>query len=321
MTQPTESYLKFHYGLRPKKQIERRMIIDALHIMACAGFQIGDYQYTGFGSVYFIDFIMFHKLLGIKRMLSVEYSANIRKRVKFNCPFSNIDIKFGPISDFIPDLSPDISHLLWLDYDYGLNSEMLYDVSLSAAKLSPGSLLIITVDNEPPEVEIKPPKCHAGPKEWMEYFKEQAGDYFSLGWTEGDFGRNNLFRVNDAILMNALSSGLASRPDVNFYPIFNFLYADGHEMLTVGGVIGTGREQRLLNACGFDNAIYIRRNLEAEPYRIVLPNLTYKEKLYLDNAMPCKDGWKPREFDLNEESINAYREIYRFYPHYVEMLL
>ena len=63
MNLPTESYQKVHYELRPAKQVERRMLVDALLGLAVAGFPIQDYQYTGMGSIYFIDFILFHRFL------------------------------------------------------------------------------------------------------------------------------------------------------------------------------------------------------------------------------------------------------------------
>ena len=87
MSTPTQSYLKVPYDLRPAKQVERRMLIDAFHRLTSAGFPIADYQYTGMGSIYFVDFILFHKLLGMDKLLSVEFDKDIEKRVKFNAPF------------------------------------------------------------------------------------------------------------------------------------------------------------------------------------------------------------------------------------------
>jgi len=66
MSAATESYLKVAYDLRPAKQIERRMFIDGLQRLALAGFDIGDYQYTGFGSIFFVDFILFHNYWACK---------------------------------------------------------------------------------------------------------------------------------------------------------------------------------------------------------------------------------------------------------------
>src|SRR5947209_9875151 len=117
MTQISESYRKVPYDLREAKQVERRMIIDALLRLAVAGFSVTDYQYTGMGSVYFVDYSLLHRLLGIHRMLSVEISQAIRRRVEFNRPFGLVETEIAGIGDILPSLSRDRRHIVWLDYD------------------------------------------------------------------------------------------------------------------------------------------------------------------------------------------------------------
>ena len=141
MNRPTESYLKVPYDLRIAKQIERRMIIDGLQILSCAGFPIADYQYTGLGSIFFVDFIMFQKFLGIHRMLSIEFSKKIRKRVKFNRPLGSIRTEHGRIGDFIPHLNKDLKHFVWLDYDYPIDENVITDVILATSELPCASIL------------------------------------------------------------------------------------------------------------------------------------------------------------------------------------
>lgn len=46
-----------------------------------------------------------------------------------------------------------------------------------------------------------------------------------------------------------------------------------------------------------------------------------KERLHLDKMMPCRDGWVPKEFELDPQKVLAYRNIYKYYPAYTEMLL
>src|SRR5207244_1556417 len=99
------------------KQIERRMLLESLQLLAEGGFPISDYQYTGFGSIHFVDFILVHRLLGINRMLSVEHSQKIQKRVQFNQPFKTVDVVLNSATEVIPALSPEKRHILWLDYD------------------------------------------------------------------------------------------------------------------------------------------------------------------------------------------------------------
>ena len=45
----------------PAKQVERRMMIELLQLLSQVGFSINTYQYTGMGSVYYVDFVLFHK--------------------------------------------------------------------------------------------------------------------------------------------------------------------------------------------------------------------------------------------------------------------
>src|SRR3990172_75048 len=104
VTEPTKSYQKVAYDLRPAKQVERRMILDALGRLMNQGVPIRDYQYTGFGSTYFVDFILLYRLVGLTRFLSVEFDTNITKRVLYNKPFDPIAIRMDPIGDVIPEL-------------------------------------------------------------------------------------------------------------------------------------------------------------------------------------------------------------------------
>jgi len=311
---PKESYLKVFYDLRPAKQIERKMIIDTLLRMSQGGFKISDYQYTGFGSVYFVDFILLHKILGLSNLLNVEYSPKIKRRVAFNSPFSLIRHEFKPIGDVIPTLSRDITHLLWLDYDDIINRSIVEDVIAASAQLSRGSFLMVTVD-------VEPPAGPEGPEEWRSFFEDEVGQYLDAGLQLPQYSRSNLPRLNASILYNAVRVGLAGRSDVSFHLLFNFVYKDGHRMLTIGGLIGAPSEIRDLKACNFEGLKFIRNSLDEGPYEIRVPRLTRKERLYLDSFMPSADKWRPSAFEMPAEDVAAYREIYRFYPSFAELLL
>ena len=210
MSAPTESYKKVHYELRPAKQVERRMLVNALLGLAVAGFSRQDYQYTGMGSIYFIDFMLFHRFLGIKNMLRVEYDLKISKRVEFNRPFACVGTKIGPIGDVIPNLSKDIAHLVWLDYDGILVNSHLQDVAAAATYLPRGSILLITVNIEPPA------DCD-GPKEWQAYFRKEAQEFMVPGLKLADFTQTNLPQRNIELIARAIQSGMAGRVDVAFH--------------------------------------------------------------------------------------------------------
>jgi hypothetical protein len=290
------------------------MIVDALLSLSAAGFPIKHYQYTGMGSIYFIDFMLFHRLIGIKSMLSVEYDTNIARRVQFNRPFDCVDTKIAPIGDIIPTLSPDIRHFLWLDYDDVATAAHLNDVSSAATRLSVGSILLVTIDLEPPTETGKP-------RDWMKYFETEAGDYFRPSLKVRDFAKSQLPARNIEFIWNAIKSGIVGRTAVRFIPMFNFVYEDGHKMLTMGGMIGTAHEEQLIAASGLAKTDFFRSSFDSDPCFIKVPRLTRKERQYLDGFMPCPDKWRPAEFELSRENVLAYRDIYRFCPTYAELLL
>ncbi len=154
----------------------------------------------------------------------------------------------------------------------------------------------------------------------MKYYDEQVGRFLDYDLTIENFNKSNLAKTNSKILFNAISSGLTAR-NVRFMPLFSFEYADSCPMLTVGGVVGGDHENRMLAACDFSKSSFVRRHKEDEPYKIRVPRLTPKERLYLDGHMPCQDKWKPKDFELKIEDVQSYREIYRYYPSYAELLL
>lgn len=323
----SKSYLSVQYALRPAKQVERRMLLESLLLLAEAGFPVRDYQYTGMGSIHFVDFAMFHKFLGIRSLLSVEAATEIRERVKFNAPYKNaVELaRDRPIGDVIPDLTGDKKHFLWLDYDGVLSEYMLLDLTLAVGKLPPGSLLLVTVDTEPPG------RLEGGKKKHTEenysapfareYFERVAGDYVKPNDGDADFEYDLLPEVNTKAIRAAIKAGERSRNDACFHPMFNFLYADGHRMLTLGGMIGSSKELRRLQRSRLRTADYYRDDFSAEPYPIRVPCLTRREQIYLDEHMPCQAGWRPKAFELPKKDLEDYARIYRYFPNFAELLL
>jgi hypothetical protein len=312
MSPTSKSAEKVQYDLRPAKQVERRMLVDALQRLTQVGFGIRDYQYTGLGSIYFFDFIVFHKLLGIHKMLSVEHDLGLEKRVKFNCPFKCVSVFPGKAKDAIPTLSRDLKHFLWLDYDNVVDVDELSEIQLAGRQLPVGSIVLVTVDTESPIANV------SSTNDLKSYFDGVARNY--LGNVKPDeYTMSNLHRVSKKVIVNAIKDGLEGR-QVEFIPLFDFVYADGHRMLSVGGMIGTAEDKRKVGALDLDGAAYFRLTSEEPPYTISVPKLTVKERHMLDAAMPCASSWQPKEFRLEEEDINSYREIYRFLPSYAELL-
>jgi hypothetical protein len=323
------SSYRVQYDMRPAKQVERRMIIDALQRLAAAGFPIAHYQYTGFGAIYFIDFVLLHKLLGLNKLLSLEHEANLESRVMFNRPFSCIRVRMAPASSEIPNLSRDVRHIVWLDYDGVLHKDFLSDIQSATTILPAGSMLLVTVDVEPPEdydyktvePDFDSSKEVLGPKHWRRYFEHHASAFLRLGLSDDDFAKSRLILRSTEILKAAFTKSIVARSELRFLPMFNFAYKDSHSMLTMGGMIAGPAEKRQLQTSSIGDTVYYRDDFESPPFEIRVPSLTRKERSYLDREMPCEDGWVPKDFTLASEDVLAYRDIYRFLPAFAEILL
>jgi hypothetical protein len=122
------------------------------------------------------------------------------------------------------------------------------------------------------------------------------------------------------ILQAVIDEGLSER-GVGFIGMFSFLYADGHRMLSVGGMIGDDEDRRRIMSLNRKDLFYMRNNVTDEPFQIRVPLITRKERHYLDQNMPCRANWTPSEFEMKANDIKDYRAIYRYYPAYTEMLL
>ena len=76
-----------------------------------------EYRYIGFGSTFFTDFLLIHKSLGLKDLVSIEERKQDEKRFRFNCPYGCVDLKFGKSNNVLPGLKWDKKTILWLDYE------------------------------------------------------------------------------------------------------------------------------------------------------------------------------------------------------------
>jgi prepilin-type processing-associated H-X9-DG protein len=151
--------------------------------------------------------------------------------------------------------------------------------------------------------------------------RRASKDFFQFDWDDNAFSSSQLAKSNARILFHAITSGLTTRKAVRLRPLFNFWYADGHAMLTVGGMLVGDVEEQRLNGCDFSRLPFLRFTVDAAPFEIRPPRLTRKERLLLDHYMPSAESWKPRQFYLSKGELDGYREICRFYPAYAELLV
>ena len=316
-----KSYEKFNYLLRPSKQVERKLIVETMHRLSCLGYDASNYTYLGLGSVYYADFIVFHKYLYIDRMICAE-SEKIPKRMEFNRPYDFITLEMKSVAEVIPELDRTMPHLVWLDYDYPLNESILGDTAGLMHVLTAGSVLIVTVDAEP---RIPASLQEEGLSEdelinnYIEYMEEQFGKYYSGKVVRAIFTYNSLPEFYAQVLNNQLRENVAKRKDVDMLQLLNFKYSDGAQMLTLGVLIDSKEQLDKVKGSDVSNLDFICSG--NNPIVVSVPPLTVREKHWLDNHPRLRNKKGKLPFELQEQMVDNFYKYRRHYPTYYETLV
>lgn len=320
-----DSFNKFNYWLRPSKQVERKILIEKLLSLAPFGYRMSDYRYLGFGSVYYVDFIMFHKFLFIQGMDCVEHGT-IPRRMRFNKPYKFITLRLRPYGQFTSRIRTTIPYLVWLDYDYPVTDGMLLDIDGTMQRLRRRSIFLITVDGRGklPNDHEQAPVVQAMNDEdriayLVNYFQQMLGHYVEGGEvTANDLDENEVPRMFWQAITARIEETLALRDeDLQFIQLFNFRYADGCQMLTFGGIVGNEEDMQALE--GYLDEPFISRG--DVPVEISVPPLTYSEKQWLDKNI--RDGITVDDlaFELDPNFLDNYCKFYKQYPTFVESIV
>lgn len=65
------SFDSVNYSLRPSKSVQRGLVFEGLRAVSNS-VDLRNAVYIGFGSIWFTDFVMAHKVLNIDDMVSIE---------------------------------------------------------------------------------------------------------------------------------------------------------------------------------------------------------------------------------------------------------
>lgn len=306
------SFQRINYALRPAKNVERKMLAETFHHLS--RFQpVREYRYIGLGSVYFSDFVLFHKTLGITDMICIERETGSADRVEFNRPFGCVKIEMSSTAGVLPSLGWDKRSITWLDYDSVLSAGTLSDVDTVVSRAPSGSVLAVTLNAHPRLLEdsIDDMREDLG----AEILPERIGPSDLEGWKGAGFYWS--------ILSESIRTSLERRNDghtdpspMMFEQLFHFHYQDSSKMFTLGGLLYSEAETTLRDACGFHQLDFYRPGPEA--FLIDVPKLTFREIRHLDRRLP---SGHPNEVDLRGipvEDLERYARLYRFFPGFVE---
>jgi hypothetical protein len=316
-----DSFRRIDYSVRPAKHAERRMLCDVFRRLAAFD-PVEQYRYVGFGSVWFSDFILFHRALGIRHMLSIEQAAASKNRFEANRPF-NLDIDFRTSTLVLPDMGYDRRQFIWLDYDDPLSPDMLRDVAIIATRARSGTVLVVSM------------QCHRAP-EIAEADRERAIDEnaataeerFRLKFgarVDPEIGREDLSgwsfgNLSRAIMLSEIASALETRrlanpaDEISMFRICDFEYEDGAKMTTLAVVFFSPQEENRFDACGFGNLEFVENPGEA--VYIPTPKLTPREFRQLESQLPLAAGSDLVIGHIPPGEAAGFTRLYRYFPNF-----
>lgn len=306
-----------NFGLRPSKSIQRQIVFSGIHMLQSHLGGNGA-MYIGFGSIWFVDFVMAHKILSIDDMISIERNETGYLRARFNSPFATVDVRRGSSTEVLPLLCGDdrVSRrpwVVWLDYDRCFDEDAGDDVRLMVEQAPEDSIVLVTFDAE----EAKYGVAKDRPDRLSELFAGVVPENLPRSECKDDRMQRTLADLS-VKFMKAVASN-ARRPG-GFLPAFQIVYKDTTPMVTVGGVLPSEANRQAVD-----------HRIKASDWRcqpteaIKAPHLTIREALALQSRLPDPDGLT-REvvnelgFDLEEEQIRAYERYYREYPYFAEVV-
>ena len=311
------SFNVVNYSLRPSKSIQRQIVFEGIRTFL-GRLSFRDVVYVGFGSIWFVDFVMAHKILAIDNMISIEKDEIGYARARFNSPFATVDIRRGTSSEVLPVICRDkaISRrpwVLWLDYDRSFDEDMSDDLRLVLER-APENTIVLTTFNA---LEGKYGAAKDRPARLTELFE---------GVVPADLSKNQCKEhrmqrtLADLGIKFMKSVALEARRPGAYVPAFQIIYSDNAPMVTIGGVLPSAPNQRhaqsIVKASGW-------RCQPSEPIRA--PHLTMREAMALQSRLPDPAGLsrglvKALGFDLDEAEIGVYERYYREYPAFAEIV-
>lgn len=321
------SFDHVNFNLRPNKNVERKLFVELLHYLA-ESFPIDSYRYIGMGSMWFVDFKLMHKQLGISNLLSMEKAAVDRAR--FNRPFDCVRVIEGEASMILRkdvDLT-DGRSIIWLDYDTTLGGPALEDLMYVSGRLPSGSILAVTINAH--HGQLRDQKDPEGNElDRKEALEDLAGSFVPSPLPEDGLNRQGFPHTACSVLLNAIRHSVRkSGRDIEARRLFAFSYSDNAPMVTVAAMVANDEDLAKLRELQLgDDREYVGVDWDAPPFRIDVPPLTTREKGAIDQHLPQDDRLTQEymnealDFSLKQSQLDAYQRFYRHYPVYGELVI
>lgn len=328
----TPSFHRVDYSIRTNKHIERRLVFDQLKRLD-AEFSLSKYRYLGLGSMWFVDFVLAHRLIGMANMWSIEREEEA-DRAEFNKPYDCIEIKRGAVSSVLAGMSKDdwsVPSIAWLDYDGRFDDDVREDCEQFLRNAAVGSIFLVSVNAHRNSYR---PGVGADREPSIKTLRSMLGDAVHPGSAQGkqDVSLQEFPALLGKSLLNYMSGVVRGSgretdqmPD-RFVPLFDLYHEDNAPMVTVGGIVVSWKQLSTLEKIFATNATHLFSGDAIERYVLDLIPITMKEKLALDRLLPCDAAAFAQKIAssgvrLIEEQADKYRRLYTRFPVFAETMV
>jgi len=307
-----------NFSLRPSKAIQRQIVFEGIR-EAILRLALDNPVYIGFGSIWFVDFIMAHKMLNIRDMVSMECDEIGYHRARFNKPYATVKILPHRSSDALPTLYKDKNFhnrpwVIWLDSDQKLTENMIEDIRSILERAPHDTIFIATFNGYENE--------YGKPRDRTNRLRELLGDVVPDDLATNQCKGKNFHKTLANLTIDFMESVAtsSSRPG-GFKKAFRFIYKDNAPMLTVGGILPSP-----------ENALQVNELTGSASWRCLMqekieaPILTIREAAALQSKLPAENRLNREDvndlgFDLKEEHVESFQNYYREYPMYAQIVI
>lgn len=338
----TPSFERFDYLLRTNKHIERKLVFDIL-AGAAQRLDFSRHWYLGFGSMWFGDFRLAHRRLGIDNMISMELKKHA-PRANFNRPFAGVKVEAGECSAILAGLSADAWEkpvAAWLDYDGYLNEDVVKDITLLLSRSARNSTIIVTVNGARSTYRVRKQNGILEKKETSVGVVETflGGGSIPTRFDPKQNAAGNYVDLPESVFPEFLTEAISAFMEhcvvstarevdgqsLKFITLYRLHHRDGADMVTVGGALMTEADESVWRECLTRHPLLGNGAGGSAYCRLDLVPVTVKEKIALDECLPDQgDGTefinaaKAAGIALSDEEMTKYRKFYRHFPVFVE---
>jgi hypothetical protein len=315
------------YQLRPNKAVERLVFIELLSYLAAPLGISNDYDYVGFGGPQMEDFRQLHELFPEMKMKSIEREPAVLKRQKFNVPHTNVSCKLQTSGEFVLRVSDRRRLIVWLDYtDPSERSQQIEEFQSLVRSVRSLSIVKATLNASPSTLGGSPGEAGLQAKRLAALLSE-FGRYFPNGLEEEAVSNDQFPSTLLSVVDYAAREALSGRRDWRFQPLTSAAYADGQQMLTVTGIVGTRTAIANILAIAKLATWDFSRLTWSDPVRIDVPDLTLKERIVINQNLPRLTSqipalqkqlgiWVDGTATKSEARLRSYVLFQRHYPYW-----